>query len=98
MKFDVGILDIDNIYFTYELNLNHIENIYYRKRSNIGDIFGYIGGLFNILFILGNLITSFYNRSLLSNRLINYSFKSEKMTKTNEKKFKNLNNILIYLK
>lgn len=64
----------DGLILSYEFIFGLNQQIYYRKNLKLYHIVANLGGIINILFIIGKVICYFYNMLILKFSLINISF------------------------
>lgn len=86
------LIEENGVLLNFKLSFELNQQIYYRKNIKIFDFFGKLGGIINILFLLGKIICSFYNRLVLNHKLVNISFSNLSSSliesKSNNYKFK----------
>jgi len=66
----------DSILLEYALQFGTSQQFYYRKNSKIYQILGNLGGIINLLLLIGGVICKSYNSLVLKYELINQSFEN----------------------
>lgn len=61
------------VFFTYAVQFGFEQNTFYRRNMKLKEIMANIGGIMNILLLLGKAICYTYNSKLFHKKIINYS-------------------------
>ena len=61
-------------FFDFGLQLELIEQTYYRRNIKFKDILANLGGVINILFIVGKFLSISYNSCLIQEKILKTSF------------------------
>ena len=64
----------DDCFFDFSIQMAYLQQTYYRKNIKIKDIISSLGGILNILVLLGNMICNKYNSNIYMKRFIEKSF------------------------
>lgn len=78
-------IDSELLFFQYDFRISFNHKSYHRKDQKIYDLIANLGGMVNIVFLLGKLLVETYNALILKYLLINYSFSN--LDNKEEKRF-----------
>ena len=70
----VRTLDDDEELFRYEIMMGFNTQSYYRESSKLNDLAGIVGGVINVLFMIGKIICVLYNAIYMKYVIINQTF------------------------
>jgi len=72
--------------FQYDISMSFDQATYFRKNQKLIDILANLGGIINLLLMLGKIICFSYNSALAKHKLVNISFENLHKTTKNQKK------------
>ena len=64
----------DDVFFEFAIQMSYSQQIYYRKNIKIKDILSSLGGILNLLVLLGKIVCDNYNSIIYINQIIEKAF------------------------
>ena len=72
LNFEINLRDESNpLIFTYVFQVGFSKSIYYRRNVKFKDIMANVGGIMNILILIGKLICGKYNSKIFHQKIFN---------------------------